>query len=81
LLGQRGSRRILRLDKITALSAIFPAGFCTHKQLRRSLTMIYARLSNSLFMQSSDISDGQTISPQPISNLPCPKTITDRHSA
>jgi hypothetical protein len=36
--------------------------------------MIYARLSNSLFMQSSDISDAQTISPQPISNLPCPKT-------
>lgn len=39
--------------KFPALSAIFPAGFCTLKQLRRSLTMSYARSSNSLFMQCS----------------------------
>jgi hypothetical protein len=28
-----------------------------------------------------DTSDAQTMSPQPISNLPYPKTITVRHSA
>ncbi len=39
------------------------------------------RLSNSLFMQWRGTSDAQTMSPQPISNPPCPKTTTARHSA
>jgi hypothetical protein len=38
------------------------------------------RLSNSLFMQWRGTSDAQTMSPQPTSNLSCPKT-TVRHSA
>jgi hypothetical protein len=37
-------------------------------------------LSNSLFMQWRDPVDAQTMSSQPISNPPCPKTTTVRHS-
>ena len=39
------------------------------------------RLSNSLFMQWSSYKRRQTMSPRPISNPPCPKTTTVRHSA